>query len=157
MEFHPYVMFLPSKQKDRVLRAIFGSQAAIDILRFSIKQGITRKIYQKDLLKKLAYSNKTIIEHLKLLTELGILEENMEKIKSENRIVWLKFYKLTDIGKWFVLLMAEEKELTTKEKAEILRNIFGIYIRWVKILSEKLAISKEEMHKIFKEEMQIPT
>jgi len=152
-KFHPYVVFLPSKQKHKILRAIFGSKAAVDILKFSIGQGISNKIYQKDLMKKLSYSNKTIIEHLKSLTKLGVLEEYMEKIESENRIVWLKFYQLTDIGKWFVLLLAEEKELTKEEKAKILRNIFKVYVRWVKTISEKLKLDKEELKKIFDEEI----
>ncbi len=68
-------------------------------------------------MEKLPYSNKTIIEHLKSLTKLGVLEGDMEKTKSENRIVWVKSYQLTRIGKWFVLLLAEEKELSRKEKS----------------------------------------
>jgi len=153
-KFHPYVVFLPSKHKHKTLRAIFGSQTAVDILKFSIRQGVSKKIYQKDLVEKLPYSNKTIIEHLKSLTRLGVLEEDMEKIESENRIVWVKSYQLTDIGKWFVLLLAEEKELTKEEKAQILRNVFKAYIRWVKNLSEKLHLNKEELKRIFTEEMQ---
>jgi len=152
-KFHPYVVFLPSKQKHKILRAIFGSKAAVDILKFSVGQGISNKIYQKELVEKLSYSNKTIIEHLKSLTKLGVLEEGMEKIESENRIVWVKSYQLTDIGKWFVLLLAEEKELTKEEKTQILRNIFKSYIQWVKTLSERLQLSKEELKKIFNEEM----
>jgi len=153
-KIYPYVVFLPSKQKHKILRAIFGSQAAVDILRFSIGQGVSNKIYQRDLVEKLSYSNKTIIEHLKSLTTLGVLEEDMEKIESENRIVWLKSYQLTDIGKWFVLLLAEEKELTRKEKTQILKNIFKAYIQWVKTLSEKLQLNKEELKRIFSEQMQ---
>lgn len=146
-------MFLPSKQKHKTLRTIFGSQAAVDILKFSIRKGVFNKIYQKDLVKKLPYSNKTTIEHLKSLTKLGVLEEGMEKIKSENRIVWVKSYQLTDIGKWFVLLLAEEKELSEKEKAEILHDIFRAYVKWVKDLSEKLHVNKKTLEKIFTEEM----
>jgi len=152
-KFHPYVVFLPSKQKHKTLRAIFGSQTAVDILKFSIRQGLSKKIYQKDLVEKLPYSNKTIIGHLKSLTKLGVLEEDMEKIKSEKRTVWLKSYQLTDIGKWFVLLLAEEKELTKEEKAQILRNVFKAYVQWVKNLSRKLHLNKEELKIIFNEEM----
>lgn len=104
-------------------------------------------------MEKLPYSNKTIIEHLKSLTKLGVLEGDMEKTKSENRIVWVKSYQLTDIGKWFVLLLAEEKELSKKEKAEILKDIFRAYLKWVKDLSEKLHVDKEMLEKIFMEEM----
>lgn len=152
-DLHPYVVFLPSRQKSKVLSAIFGSKAAIDVLKFSLSQGISNKIYQKDLVRKLAYSNKTIIENLKSLTKLGILEENMEKTKQDGRIVWVKTYRLSDVGKWFALLIAEEKDLSEKEKAEILQNIFRTYIRWVKGLSEKLHVDTERLEGIFKEEM----
>ena len=152
-EIYPYVVFLPAKQKDKMLSAIFGSKAAVDILRFSIKQGISNKIYQKDLIEKLPYSNKTIIEHLKTLTKLGVLEEEMEKAERLKRIIWVKSYKLSNLGKWFALLLAEEKALSEKEKAEILQNIFRIYIQWVRGLSEKLHVNKKALEEIFREEM----
>jgi len=150
---HPYVVFLPSEQKSKILSAIFGSKAAVDILKFSLNQGISNKIYQKDLVRKLAYSNKTIIETLKSLTNLEVLKEDMEKIKKEGRIVWVKAYQLSDLGKWFALLLAEEKDLSEKEKAEILQNLFRTYIKWTKDLSEKLHVNKKTLEKIFTEEM----
>jgi hypothetical protein len=150
---HPYVVFLPSEQKTKILGAIFGSKSAVDILRFSLRQGISNKIYQKDLVKELPYSNKTIIGNLKSLTNLGVLMENMEKMEKDGRIVWVKAYQLSDVGKWFALLLAEEKDLSQREKAEILQNIFKIYIRWVKDLSEKLHVNKKLLQKIFMEEM----
>jgi hypothetical protein len=150
---HPYVVFLPSEQKTKILGAIFGSKAAVDILKFSLNQGISNEIYQKDLVKKLAYSNKTIIETLKSLTNLEVLMENMEKIKKEGRIVWVKAYQLSDLGKWFALLLAEEKDLSEKEKAEILQSLFRTYIKWVKDLSERLHVDKKTLEKIFAEEI----
>jgi len=150
---YPYVVFLPSEQKSKILSAIFGSKAAVDILKFSLSQGVSNKIYQKDLVRKLAYSNKTVIENLKSLTKLGILRENMEKIEKEGRIIWVKAYQLSDIGKWFALLLAEEKELSEREKAEILQNLFRIYIKWVKDLSEKLHVNKKTLEEIFMEEI----
>jgi len=150
---HPYVVFLPSRQKYKTLKAIFGSKAAVDILKFSLDQGISNKIYQKDLVKRLAYSNKTIIEVLKSLTNLEVLREDMEKIKKEGRIVWVKAYQLSDLGKWFALLLAEEKDLSEKEKAEILQNLFRTYIKWARDLSEKLHVNKKTLEKIFTEEM----
>jgi len=151
---HPYVVFLPAEEKNHILSAIFGSKASIDILRFFLKTGISNKVYQKDLVKKLAYSNKTIIENLKVLTKLGILTEDMEKTQHKGRVVWVKSYKLSDAGKWFALLLAEEKELTDREKAEILQNIFRSYIKWVKNLSEKLHMEKATFKRIFSEEME---
>jgi predicted transcriptional regulator len=150
---HPYVVFLPAEQKNKILSAIFGSRASLDILRFSLKNGISNKIYQKDLVKKLSYSNKTIIENLKALTKLGVLTEEMEKTAKKGRIVWVKAYQLSDMGKWFALLLAEEKELSDEEKAQILQNVFRSYIKWVKNLSEKLPIEKAALERIFNEEM----
>ena len=152
-ELHPYVVFLPREQKSKILSAIFGSKAAVDVLRFSLTQGISRKIYQKDLMARLAYSNKTIIENLKLLTRLNVLTEDMEKVKKHNRVVWLKAYRLSDIGKWFALLLAEERDLSQKEKVDILQNIFRKYIEWVKKLSKDLNVTKEVLKEIFEEEM----
>jgi len=146
-------VFLPFEQKTKILSAIFGSKSAVDTLRFSLSQGISNKIYQKDLMKELPYSNKTIIGNLKSLTNLGVLMENMEKMEKDGRIIWVKAYQLSDVGKWFALLLAEEKDLSHTEKAEILQNIFRIYIKWVKTLSEKLHINKKMLEKIFVEEM----
>jgi len=151
--FFPYVIFLPVKRKQKVLRAIFGSKVPIDILKFSIDQGISEKIYQKDLIKSLSYSNKTVINHLKTMTDLGVLKENMEKIDSNGRIVWMKYYVLSDLGKWFALLLTREDTLSRDEKAEIVRSVFRSYIKWVKELSEKLHVNKEILREIFLKEM----
>src|SRR4030067_2316827 len=93
VKLHPYVVFLPTEEKDKILSAIFGSKAGVDLLRFSLKQGIAKNIYQKELVKKLNYSNKTIIENLKTLTKLGVLTECMEKNENEGRIIWVKAYQ----------------------------------------------------------------
>jgi hypothetical protein len=150
---YPYVVFLPVEEKERTLSAIFGSKAAVDLLRFSLKQGVSKNIYQKDLFKKLNFSNKTIIENLKTLTKLGVLNEDMEKHERDGRIIWVKAYQLTDAGKWFALLLAEEKELTEEEQAEILENLFRTYVKMVKGLAEEIGINKRALEDIFKEEM----
>jgi DNA-binding HxlR family transcriptional regulator len=153
VKLHPYVVFLPAEQKDKILSAIFGSKAGVDILRFSLKQGIAKNIYQKDLVKTLNYSNKTIIENLKTLTKLGVLTECMEKNEKEGRTIWVKAYQLTNLGKWFALLLAEEKELSEREKSEILQSLFRTYVKLVKDLAEELNINKKMLEEIFTEEM----
>lgn len=136
-----------------MLSAIFGSKAAVDILRFSLEQGISSKIYQKDLVRKLDYSNKTVIGNLKLLTKLGVLIEDMEKVSRDKRVTWVKAYQLSDAGRWFALLLARESDLSDKEKASILQSLFRSYVRWVKDLSERLHLDKRELESIFVEEM----
>lgn len=153
-DLHPYVLILPSERKNRTLSAIFGSKAAVDILKFSLGQGISKKIYQKDLVKMLSYSNKTVIQNLKSLTKLGVLTENMEKDEKDGRIVWVKAYQLSNIGRWFALLLAEEKELSEKEKADILLNLFRTYVRWVGAVSKKLHVDKKTLEEIFADEVE---
>ena len=152
-QLFPYIVFLPAKRKRKVLRAIFGSKVPIDILRFSIKQGISRKIYQKDLIKNLGYSNKTVIDHLKDLTSSEILEENMEKTESDGRTVWVKYYMLSDLGRWLALLLTSERTLSRDRKVGLIRDIFRSYIRWVTKFSEQLGMKKEILQDIFTEEM----
>jgi len=153
VKLHPYVVFLPAEQKDKILSAIFGSKAGVDVLRFALKQGIAKNIYQKDLVNSLNYSNKTIIENLKTLTKLGVLTELMEKNEKENRVIWVKAYQLTDLGRWFALLLAEEKELTEQEKSEILQSLFRTYMKLVKDLAEELNINKKTLKQIFQQEI----
>jgi hypothetical protein len=155
-KLHPYVVFLPTEKKDKILSAIFGSKAGVDLLRFSLKQGIAKSLYQKDIVTKLNYSNKTIIENLKALTTLGVLSESMEKNEKEGRVTWIKMYQLTNLGKWFALLLAEEEELSEKEKAEILQSLFRTYVKQVKKLAEEIGINKKMLEEIFREEMKQP-
>src|SRR5512138_1479421 len=152
-KLRPYVVFLPLEKKDKILSAIFGSKAGVDILRFSLKQGIAKNIYQKDLVTKLNFSNKTIIENLKSMTTLGVLNESMEKNEKEGRIIWIKAYQLTNLGKWFALLLAEEEELNADEKTEILQSLFRTYVKQTKRLAEELGINKKMLEEVFKEEM----
>jgi hypothetical protein len=78
----------------------------------------------------------------------------MEKATKNGRTVWIKTYQLSDAGKWFALLLAEEKDLSISEKAEILQNIFRSYVGWVRNLSENLNLDKDSLRKIFAEEME---
>ena len=153
-ELYPYVIFLPARKKQNILRAIFRSKVPIDILEISINQGISEKIYQKSLIESLSYSNKTVIDHLKALTGLEILKEYMEKTETaDGRTVWVKCYALSDLGKWFALLLAKEDALSNEEKAEIVRSVFKSYIQWVRKISEKLGVKKEILQEIFMKEM----
>lgn len=131
------------------MSAIFGSKASVDVLKFSLNQGISAKIYQKDMVKRLSYSNKTVIENLKSLTKMGVLKEEMEKDEKNGRTVWVKSYQLSDSGKWFALLLAEDKDLSRTEKAKILQTLFKSYVEWVKKLSEKLQIDKKTLEDTF--------
>jgi hypothetical protein len=150
---YPYVIFLPKGKKEKVFGAIFESDVPVDVLKFALRQGVSEKIFQKELIATLGYSNKTVIEHLKSLTDLRILDDHIEKNEASGRTVWVKYYTLTDLGRWFALLLVEEEKLSDQEKINILCTAFRFYTRWVRELSEKLGMRKEELHEIFREEM----
>ena len=150
---YPYVIFLPSKKKQNILRAIFRSNVSINILEQCIDKGVSKKIYQKDLIATFTYSNKTVIERLKDLTNLGILLEGMEKQENIGRTVWVKYYVLTDLGKWFAFLLAHEKALSREEKIEIIQNTFKSYLKWLKKLLHQLDVNEKILEKIIQEEI----
>jgi len=148
VDLYPYVVFLPKDRKQKVLRAIFGSSVPVEIINFAIEQGISEKIYQKDLIEKLGRSNKTVIDYLKNLTELGILGEGMEKVEKEGRVTWLKVYRFTDLGRWFALLLIDEKRLSKEERTEIVISISKSYIQWINRLYDKLRLDKHVLKEL---------
>ena len=148
VDLYPYVVFLPKDRKQKVLRAIFGSSVPVEIINYAIEQGISEKIYQKDLIEKLGHSNKTMIDYLKNLTELGILGEGMEKVEKEGRKTWLKVYRLTELGRWFALLLIDEKSLSKEERTEIVLSISKSYIKWTNGLYEKLGLDKQVLREL---------
>lgn len=150
---YPYVIFLPRGRKEKVFEAIFESEVPVDILKYALRKGVSEKIFQKDLIATLGHSNKTVIDHLKSLTDLKILDEHMEKAEASGRTVWVKYYTLTDLGRWFALLLVEEEKMSDQEKINIVSTAFRFYTRWVKELSGKLGMQKEELSRIFEEEM----
>lgn len=148
VDLYPYVVFLPKDRRQKVLRAIFGSSVPLEIINFAIEQGISEKVYQKDLIEKLGRSNKTVIDYLKNLTELGILGEGMEKVEKEGRTTWLKVYRLTDLGRWFALLLIDERSLSKEERTEIVLSISKSYIKWINRLYEKLGLDKHILREL---------
>ena len=52
-------------------------------------------------------------------------------------------YQLTNLGKWFALLLAGEEELSEQEKAEIMQNLFRIYVKVVKDLARTTPCRQE--------------
>jgi len=75
-------------------------------------------------------------------------------MESEGRTVWVKYYVLSDLGKWFALLLAKEDALSKDEKVGIIRSVFKSYVEWIKRFSEKLGIDKKVLEEILIKEMQ---
>jgi hypothetical protein len=57
-KLHPYVIFLPTEKKEKILSAISAPKQGVDILRYALKQGTTKSLYQKDSSSKLTTPTK---------------------------------------------------------------------------------------------------
>ena len=150
----PYILPLPIERKefDRVFKAVFGSKAALEVLK---RSSPNKRIYQKELISELGFSNKTVIEALKKLVSVGILEEGMERRKENGKTVWIKWYMPTFQGKWFVLLLQPIENISRDEAKEIVIELFTLYMKHItKLCADygmKPEIFRSTMNKAFKE------
>ncbi len=150
VEFFPYILPLPKNREDqrRFYRSVFGSDTALEILRLA---SLENKIYQKDLIKDLKYSNKTILETLKKLVSLGVLQEGMEKIVEDGKSVWVKWHSPTNIGKWIVLLFLPPKKVDSRLVEESLKELFGFYVKNAIQLCKTYRLDTGLLKKVFEE------
>ena len=127
MKVWPYILPLPVDNSKllRFLKAVFGSETALEILRKLPADG---KVYQAKLIEELNRSNKTVINALKNLVSLGVLEEGMEKARRGNRVVWVKYYTATDLGKWLVFLILPPEELDKEVVKKLIENLLKLYL-----------------------------
>lgn len=150
LEFIPYILPLPKNRDDqrKFYRWVFGSDTALDILRAA---SLEKKIYQRDLIINLNYSNKTIIATLKKLVSLNVLHEGMEKTLSKEKAVWVKWYAPTSIGKWIVLLFLPPKEVKPEVVEETLKQLFEFYVRNAIRLCEIYNLDVKILRAVFEE------
>lgn len=148
MEIWPYILPLPIDRVDqrRFLLSVFGSDTAIDILKNVSLEG---KVYQRDLIKNLNYSNKTIIKHLKTLVSFGVLEEGMEKVLEEGKTLWLKWHTSTNLGKWLVLLFTPPEKVDAKLVEKILEELFELYVKKAVRICEDYNLDQRVLRKVF--------
>lgn len=118
---YPYLILLPDDpdSQKKILSTIFGSDIAQSII-INIASGVE---FQKDLINKLKYSNKTIINYLKELVDLNIIEENSSIFEGHRRL----FYKLTKMGGWFSSLVIY-RDYKPKELKGVLEELFQMYL-----------------------------
>lgn len=153
LDFWPYILPLPRSRVDqrRFLLTVFGSDTAMDILR---SVSLDRKVYQRDLIKGLGYSNKTIIEKLKTLVALGVLEEGMDKSINGKKVVWLKRYTPTSLGKWIVFLLMPPERVDAGLMEKILVELFGLYVRNAVELCKSYGLNPNMLKTVFDGEIQ---
>jgi len=124
IETYPYIVPLPLGREDRLsfLQAAFGSRVRLDILLAMIDKGVEERCYEKRLIEEIAYSNKTLIKHLDIMVEAGILHQGMERVKRKERYVWMKWFELTEAGRWVALLLGGPEKLPEEQVRETLEE-----------------------------------
>ena len=150
----PYILPLPVERRkfNSVFQAVFRSKAALEVLK---RASPNKRIYQKELISELGFSNKTVIEALKKLVSTGILEEGMERRKENGKTVWIKWYMPTFQGKWLVLLLQPIENISLDEAKEIVIELFTLYMKHMAKLCADYGIEPEifrlKMNEAFKE------
>jgi predicted transcriptional regulator len=150
----PYILPLPVERRklDNVFQAVFGSKAALEVLK---RASPNKRIYQKELIAELGFSNKTVIEALKKLVAAGILKEGMERRREKGKTVWTKWYMPTFQGKWLALLVQPTENISRDEAREIVTELFALYMKHIAKLCADYGIEpeifKSTMNKAFKE------
>lgn len=145
-EVWPYIVPLPTPSQYTVLFSLFSSRASLDVMR---KIRLEGKMYHGELLAQLSYSNKTVTESLKKMVSNGLLEEGMEKSQVNGKARWLKWYRLTKLGRWIKLLIIPPSQLPKESIKELVNELFQIYLNSVVELYKKNNISLQELRNVF--------
>lgn len=138
----PYVIFLPSDREAQleILCAVFGSEVNLNILSAFCGR---EKVYQKQLIEKLPYSNKTVINHLKELVSLKVLTEGMEKREEGEKMVWLKYFEVEPSRKWLIFLIYEPELISKETMRKIIVEVVYSYFTKVGELARRYGIENE--------------
>jgi hypothetical protein len=147
-DFIPYILPLPKDRaaQRRFYHWVFGSDTALDVLRAA---SLERRIYQRDLIKDLDYSNKTIIETLKRLVALDVLHESMEKVRVKGKAVWVKSYTPTNIGRWIALLFLPLPRVKSEIVEDTLEQLFELYVKNAVQLCHRYGIDVKILREVF--------
>ncbi len=136
----PYIVPLPTagSRQSGLLFSVFRSEASTNLVRHV---PLDDEAYQKELIKTLGYSNKTVIKWLRSLVAAGVLKEEMKETTVKGRRVWVKSYRLTPLGKWIRLLLMTPRELPAQRIRELVRELFALYVKSVVVLCREYGIS----------------
>ncbi|MHC1598864.1 MAG: hypothetical protein ACXQS3_01815 [Candidatus Methanofastidiosia archaeon] len=144
-EVFPYILFLPTNREQLVamLNGVFGSEVKITILKH-IPACEDARIYQKDLVEALPYSNKTVLKNLKELCRYKVLHEGMEK-QTGKKDVWVKYYTVDDKMAWLILLFKDPSELDNMQS--IILQLARLYYTSLVDIAGKYGVSENDIKK----------
>ncbi|MDW8084784.1 MAG: hypothetical protein RMI45_00900 [Ignisphaera sp.] len=126
-EYWPFIVIMPvdASKRAKYMLTLFSSSTSLEILNLFKWNG---ELCQKEIILTLSHhSNKTVISTLKKLVELRILSESTKVIQHNNRVVRMKCYTLTEIGRWYNLLFRDPRTLDR----ETLRRSVTELLTWL--------------------------
>lgn len=145
----PYVLPFPLDVRQRKLMwSILQSKVGTDVLK-SLK--LDEKTYQQELIQNLPHSNKSIIEYLKRMVSVGILEQGMERVATDEKKVWMKWYVPTEVGKWLILFLKPPEEIPPEVAKQTIEELFRVYSSNIVEVSEKYGMHVEYFHQVLDE------
>jgi hypothetical protein len=146
----PYVIFLPSDRDAqlKMLSTVFGSAVNLEILLAFCGKS---RVYQKELIETLSYSNKTIISHLKELVSMGVLKEGMEKREGDEKNVWLKYFEVEPSKRWLIFLIYDPQSLSPDTTRKLIREVAQYYFKKIAELARSNGISTQEIIELFED------
>jgi hypothetical protein len=80
----------------------------------------------------------------------------MKRIRVKGKGVWVKWYRPTPLGKWFVLLLTPPLQISQRRIEEILSETFRIYMKSIARLCSKYDIDPGLLKDIFVKHLTIP-
>ncbi len=146
----PYVIPFPLEaEKRKLIWSILQSKVGMSIL---VKLSVEDRTYQQDLIRETPYSNKSIIEYLKRMVSAGMLEEGMKQTKTKKRRVWVKWYKPTRLGRWFILFLKPPTEIPSDLARKTIEELFQVYSSSIVEVCEKYGLTIDIFHQILNEQ-----
>jgi len=110
------------------------------------------RTYQQELIQKMEYSNKSIIEYLKRMVSAGILESGMERVATEKRRTWVKWYAPTKLGGWFILFLKQPGEIPPNLTRKTIEELFQVYSSSIVEVCERYALTIDTFHHLLDEQ-----
>ena len=120
-----YVLPFPLEtEKRRLIWSILQSKVGKSLL---MNMDVEGRTYQKDMINRMSYSNKSIIEYLKRMFSAGMLEQGMEQVLTGKRKVRVKWYVPTNLGRWFILFLKPADDIPPELVRKTIEEIFHVY------------------------------
>ena len=146
----PYVLPFPLEaEKRKLIWRILQSRVGMSVF---TKLRVEGRTYQQDLIRETPYSNKSIIEYLKRMVSAGMLEQGMEQVPTEKRRVWVKWYKPTRLGRWFILFLKPPEKVPPDLARKTVEELFQVYSSSIVEVCEKYGFDIDSFHRILNEQ-----